>query len=70
MAKDIKEQQQRQELFQKVAVEQLRTRSGGVLRANAEGLVVVCPLFLNTCARIAEAILKAGEEFSKQETAV
>lgn len=65
MAKDIKEQQHRQELFQKVAVEQLRTRAAGVLRGTARGVVTVCPQFLNDCAIITEAILQAGETFSK-----
>ena len=56
----------RRELFQKVAVEQLRTRAAGVLRGTHTGVVTVCQQFLNDCAIITEAILEASDQFGNK----
>lgn len=56
-------------LFTRVAIAQLQTRAGGLLKGTATGVVEVCPKFLADVAIITDAILKASEEYSTKEKA-
>lgn len=54
----------RKEVFIKVALSQLATRSAGVLRGNANQDVNVCPTWLKDIETITEAILSSADTFS------
>ena len=54
--------QERQQLFQQVALIQLQTRAAGVLKGSVDG-VVVCPKFMEDVAIITEQILNESQRF-------